>query len=618
MPWQLAFEDVKGGMNAADPPNKIATNQVARSVNCRILDGFLTTRCGTRAIPLSGAASEFVARSNNQGSFFFNPAKGQGGLILGDDNSNIALAVGGRKFIVNIEGRHANSRAIITEITNGLLTNSQLHLVWWNAWENILIAQDGNSNAFVWDGIKPAVFSPGYNSINKLRSEIPNGGTVMSYVHGRGVVVVNSRLLLVGDNLHRTDQSSSENLREFTEQVYWATGQYFLPPSSMGGINAAAVLPQRNTVHGHGDLMLHCEDGVFSIDLNVFPRTKWAETPMVKHAMLASGAAGPYAVAIYDGDQLFRTLRGVQTLRSAAANSQLEGNPEQTISNAVDTWLKADYKRWLRFASVDLWSSAHRFFVTTSPIVQGRFRWHRGLIVRNADPSLSESNTPPAWEGCWTLPPQSSGIVQFVNGLFDAEERQFAWTRGNDGRNRLTEFSETLREDVLEDGTRHRIRAQVITRAIDAGEWWKKREFTKGLLFLRNIVGVLEFGVWFRPLESKTWIPWQAGRIEAPELGDEGDLSEGDPQPAAIPLGDMPKACVPAGNHANESRSVQFLVRWAGYCSLEGIRIEHGIDDLTDDTLKNSGLNVTFLKATGDNYSDFEYAESDEPDWITQ
>lgn len=612
---QLAFSDASGGMNAADLPHKIRTTQVARMVNCGLVGQMPTTRPGVRVVPLEGAPSESIAEGNIQGSLFFNPSKGQGGIILSDEMSSIALAATGQKYVVKIRGRRGSAVAEIQDRTGGLITDSQLHLVWWNAWENLLLAQDAVSSCWISDGVAPAFFSLGYNTVNKSRSEVPNGATVMAYAHGRGVCVVNSRLVLVSDSLHEIAQNTSRDLVKFVDQTYWATGKYFLPPSKMGNITAADILPLRNTQHGHGDLLMHCEDGIFSIDLNIFPRSAWNSSPMVKHALLGVGAVGPYSIAINDGDQIFRTRKGIQTLRSAAANAAIEGNPNQPISHEVGTWLDADYPRWLRFASLVNWDAARRYLCTTQPIVQGRHRWHRGIVVRNVDPKETEPNTPGAWEGLWTMPPEAAGVVQLVSGLFDGDERVFAWVRGNDGRNRLVEFCTWLTHDVLEDGSTSPIRSQVITRVIDAGEWWKDREFTKARLYLRGLVSDVKWGVWVRTPRSPKWIPYNAGSIKFQD-GDPWTLDETDPRSLAIPLGKIPEGCVTKDvpGTLNVSNGLQFLIRWEGFCQCEGVKVTHGeMDQAKDDPLPAV---VTLEKITADDYNDFEYSESTTPIWI--
>jgi hypothetical protein len=611
---QLAFEDASGGMNGADLPHRIGKNQLARLVNCGLVEKLPTTRPGIRILPIEGGPAGAYAAGNFQGSTFFAPSKGQGGIVLSEEQAMIALAATGSKYLVHIRGRRGRARAEIVDVTNGLFTNSQLHLVWWGTWENLLLAQDGQSNCFVYDG-GAAFFSNGYNTIQKSRSQVPNGGTVMSYVHGRGVCTVNSRFVLVSDSLHEVSQSTSRDLLKFVNQTYWATGKYFLPPSKMGHITAMEILPLRNTTHGHGDLMVHCEDGVFSIDLNVYPRSAWNSTPMVKHALLGVGAVGPYAVAMHDGDQIFRTSKGIQKLRSAAAEPQIEGNPNQPFSHEVHTWLAADYSRWLRFASLVLWDKARRFLCTTQPIVQGRYRWHRGVVSRNVDPKETEANTPAAWEGLWTFPPQAAGIMQLVSGSFDGEERVFAWVRGNDGVNRLAEIQPELRHDVLEDGSISPIRSQVITRVIDAGQWWKQREFVSAKLFLRGITEPVRWGVWVRTPRSPKWYAMRAGQIDLKEPEDE--LLESAPRSLPIPLGKIPDKCEVSDQPGtlNVSNGIQFLIRWQGYCQLEGLKVKHGADDQANDDPIAARYAVVFENLADVDYNDFEYSESTTPVW---
>lgn len=613
---QLAFTDAKGGMNAFDPPHKIATNQVARMVNCALVDGLPTTRPGARVVPISGVSAEFLGAAPVQGSIYFNPAAGQGGLIFSKSISSLAVVAGGRKFLVTLQGRRPKPVAAVQDISGSFVSSAQNHLAWLSQWEDLLIVADGEGSTFIYSPTDGARLSLGYNSIDKLKSEIPNGATVLAYAHARGVAVVNSHNILVGDALFRTNLTSSKNLTGFTEQVYWATGPYFLPPSIMGAINAAAILALKNTQHGHGELIFHCTNGVFSLDLNQYPRENWQNLQLVKHVLLEAGATGPYAVAIHDGDQIYRTWKGAQTLRSAAAVGQ-DGNSEQTISPQVDTWFAGDYPRWLRFASVNLWGCARRALFSTAPIVQGSFRWHRGIVVRNADASLTEQGTPAVWEGLWTFPPQFAGIVQMVNGLFDGNERQFFWASGADARNRLVELGTALRNDVLEDGTPRPIRCQVMTRAIDAGKPWAKREYVSARLYLRNISGAVRWGVWFRPDESPGWRFYQAGSVTAPDYSSDLDSScASDSRSVAVSLGSLPDDCMKGAGKVNESRSIQFLVRWEGYCTFEAIKVEHTSGDVSENQFAKEALSIVLEKPAGCDYSDWEYSVTEEPLWI--
>lgn len=334
---------------------------------------------------------------------------------------------------------------------------------------------------------------------------------------------------------------------------------------------------------------------------------------MTKTAYLGSGAAGPYAVAMMDGDQIFRSHSGVKTLRSARAENRRTGNPRKPVSEMVRSFFAADSPRYLRFASVATWEQERRGFITCYPIVQGRFRWHRGAVVANFDPVPSDA-TPAAWEGLWTLPPQAQGIVQFVNGTWDTEERFFAICRGDDKRNRLVEFRSELRDDVLQDGTHQRIRCQLISRQIDTQKPFVKKNFTAGTLFLRNIEGVLDWAVWFRPRGDRRWTLWRSGKVENcstcdSELGCEPPALDLD-----IPLGSLPDAC-----GRNTSRHIQFLVRWAGYCSVESIRVTYGGESEDEFQPAKLDFKVEPCDRALAEFDDYEYSDRTEADsWLQQ
>lgn len=611
----VAFLYPSAGMNGAGLSNRLPVSQYRRATNVCIDDELPTTRPGVRIHALTNetensGAAEFVRVNNVQGAMFFNPAKGQGGLILGKDQSQIALAAGGRKYSIVVDGVGPLTTAKVKDISGAVVTSSLLQLVWWKAAENYALAQDGSSNAFIYNAATgETTQSTGYDSTEKEKSKLPNGGTVMAHAHGRVLAVVNSRQILVGDAIHKSDQSSAVNMLGFTEQVYWATGQYFLPPSAMGNILAADILPLRNTQHGHGDVLFHCEDGVFSIDINQTPRTEWPNRQLVKHAILQAGAVGPYAVALRDGDQIYRTRHGITTLRSAAADSDVEGNPQTPLSEPVATLFERDVPEWLRFCSVVCWEAHRRLLVTVDPCIDGRFRWHSGIVVRNFNPMPAERSAA-TWEGMWTLPPQAVGIVQLVGGMFNGRERMFAIARGEDGNNRLVEFTTDLEHDVLEDGTVRPIRCQLITRAVDFDRPFKDKEFVSGSIFLRDVRGDLTWGVWVRAHGKTKWEFWNGGTIKQPVAVGASGMERVEPLSPGIPLGNFPKSCLTG---QGRTRSFEFLIRWKGFAKIESLRVMVRDGDDNAEVVDMAKFAITGSDAVAGGYSDFEYSSED--DW---
>lgn len=588
-----------------------ASTSATGSLTLTNCTGTVSVLIGTVKISVAaskgGTASVAEARIGNvQGAKFFNPAKGQGGIEFAASTAMVLISIAGRKYAMTFQGVGLTATANLIDISNGIVSNPQLHLVWWGVWENIALAQDGNSACFIWQYPNATTTSAGYNTTNKNASQVPNGGTVMAYSFNRGVVAVLSRFLLASNGLNEVSQTTSNDLLSFSEQSYWSTGQYFAPPTDMGNILAMEILPMGNTIQGQGALMIHCEDGIFSINLNIAPRSSWASTPMVQVAQLRAGAVGPYAVALSDGDQLYRIRSGIQTLRSAAAESSLAGDPQTVISDRVNPFFKNDYPRWLRFSSVTKWTTGNRLLSTCYPIVSGSFRWNRGVVSYNLlpEPTLSPE---PAWEGLWTLPMQASGIVQLVDGIFDSQEKQLAICMGNDWTNRLVEFTDWLKYDLLSDGTKQPVSCQIITRGIDLLLPLEKKEFREGSVFFKNVQGELLWGVWVRREGDPRWTLWRAGTINVEEPAD--DLAKANPWQGPLTLGKVPDKV--AGG--NQGRYLQCLIRWQGYASLESLRIRINRGDPEQDKFLPSDAAVTYQEQAGEEYDDFEYANGS--DW---
>lgn len=578
---QVALSFAAGGMNGALNSVNLPDTQYARAVNVQLINQRPTTRRGVKVLPVSELSdaddTEDFQSQNFQGATFYNPAKGQSTISFSKDASRMMASVGGKRFQVIPKEVQPGLNDVTIEQVKGLQPgNKGFHLAWWYQAENYAIVQDGQADTWIWDGFSDPFFSEGVNTVDKPASEIANGATVGTYAHGRIIQVVNSRQVIVGDIIHKTNLSSPENILDTTEQVYWATGSFFNPPSSMGNVVAAAVLPLRDTQHGHGDVMFHCEDGVFSINLNIFPRTSWVETPMVKHVLLETGARGPYALAIYDGDQFFRSRHGLQSLRSARGESQLLGNPLNPISEEVDVFLNKDYETFVRFTSVSEWAVQRRLFVTVDPWVRGRFRGSRGVVSLNFAP-VATAETNRAWEGLFTFPEEIESPIQMVNGVFNGRDRLYMFASGKDEKNRVVEFSEDLRNDVLEDGTESRISCQIITRTLVGEGLFAKNEHNLGTLFLTDVAGVLDWGVWARNDDCPNWTFWRQGQVCVKSDGccpedDVCDLRGFCSKDFDLDLGDVP-------DKVKDARKIQFLVRWRGVASIEGIKIIQSIGD---------------------------------------
>ncbi len=602
---QHSFKFATRGTISALDPLLLSEQSLARATNMRLHKQLPRTRYKFREIPIKGFTpliDEWRTLAT-QGATFFNPSKGLGAQAFGQDLSYIMEASDGRKFSLLINGRGSQTTAHLDERTNGVTHDPYVHLVWWTQAENYILTCDGQSDLWIWDGRTTATASTGLDSLNKENSKLPNACTVLLYIHYRIGAVNNAREIRFGDSLHKSNLSSSANLLNATEAVYYNTGQWFSPPSGMGNIMAAGPLPMRNTAHGQSEAAFHTPEGVFTTQTNL-PRDEWATSAITRHALLKTGAVGPYALDLMDGDQVFRSRHGIQTLRSAAAETNTPLNPFAPLNAEVEDMMAGDAPQFLRFTSLVNFTRARRLFCTVYPMVALRHRWSKGFVVLNENPTDVVPDGSRSWEGMWTLPPQWGGVVQFVTGIFTSEERTFAlcW-EPTSKRKTLIEITTVEGDDELIDGSRVRIAGQLWSRAITAGDLFKSKNFVSGRLLLKDVRGVFDYGVWFRGDGEGEWRQWRIGKVCVID-NDCTTLTGKGGRDFAVPLGEVPQS------DAQVYRYFQVMVRWRGIGSIESVEVQAGSQKNED------GLALPPCEECQDGklaicaYSDFEYTSA--------
>lgn len=569
----LAISLTPRGMSSAVDPTLLEPGQVAKIVNGQLDRQTITTRFGSRVLSVSG---DWDREEAVQGAIFYDPKKGIGAQVFSDDSASIFLAAGGRKYRIFVKDATAASE----EVTGDACQSDTAHLIFMGQAENYVVAGDGKGQTYIFDG-ESASFSTGFigeddpeKGVSREDSSVPQGITVPVYAHGRLWVVVDSRRILAGDSLHGLNQTQATDLIKFTEQTYWAEGQFFVPPSSMGNIIAGAVLPTRDTNTGQGEIMFHCQNGgIFSIRGNIYPRTDWANSPMVNHFLLDTAATGPYCVDIQEGDQIFRSRVGIQTLRSARAESNILGRPLKPISEEVGLWMEKDYVPYLRFASLINWSQQERLMCTVSPQVVGRHTYSKGIVVLNWDPTDSRQ-TPPSWEGLWTFPKPYRFVSNMVRAQFRETERAFG-IHYDGSRYSLVEYSPRLKVDVLENGAEQPIEMVVESREITGTNPYDKIGVTSGSLHLREISITTKWKVDIRNDQDPSWVKWREGEV-CMESCTPDCLVKQQSKNLEVELGKPPESLFRA-------RRFQFRVTITGWARIEGllVRLEKTSDDNT-------------------------------------
>lgn len=576
-----------GGMNQSTPATLLSPREVSELVNFRSANSMLVTRPGVRIHELPG--TEGLAF---QGACFYNPSQGLSQQVIGDNDSMVVFAAGGKKFAFRVDDQSVeNTTVSVDEILGVAPTNPIYHLIWMAQAENYIIAQDGNSSTWIWDGDLPARFSAGYNTDNKEESRLANGASLVAYAHGRVIQVVNGRQVLIGDIIHRDGTSSSANILNMTEQVYWATGSFFSPPSSLGLVNAISALPLRNTTHGHGDLIFHCDEGIFSLDITIYPRENWVNQAISKHVSLDASASGFYAITLYDSDQIYLTRNGLHSLRSAAQVNSL-GNPQRPLSERVQRYLERDSTELFRFASVCKSVRENRLFVTTDHLIyDAQHRGGRGVLSLNFKPDPGSETT--CWEGLWTLPQEGFLVNQVVSGVFDGRERTFAFVTGKDKKMRVAEFSRRLTHDILSDGTTKPIEAQVVTRADLLGDEISRKNFTGAVISFKNVIDQVGLKIFIRSDQTE-WIPYREICLDG---ANECAYGMAPSREHVVDLGSPPSSI-------QSCRWVQLLIKMTGHASIETVRMRATIDKGGEN---NGNIPSSCIKLDPDSGSVFEF-----------
>lgn len=580
------------GVNQSADPALLDFHQVQDAVNVQIKNSSLTCRPGVKIHDL-GVEGAF------QGATFYNPSRGLSQQSFGSDEGSIVARIGGKHYKItpSKSGVETSEMEVTSLDTEETYSSEDYHMAFMTQAENYIISQDGNGSTWIWDGESAPVFSSGYDSVDKEESRLANGASAVGYAHGRVIQVVNNRQVLVGDIIHKKDLSSAENILDMTEQVYWATGSFFSPPSELGRINAVKVLPLRDTAHGHGDLMFHTDEGIFSLDLTKYPRDKWVESAIAKHVLLDTGASGFYAITIFDGDQVFLSRHGLQTLRSARAESQLLGNPFLPISEQVKNYIGNDLRENFRFASVEKFVEERRVMMTTQHVLGANGnRGARGILVINF---LPQAGAESAWEGLWTFPPEFGLLNQLVSGVFNAQERLFAFGTAEDGKVRLMEFSKEMSSDILPDGDTRKIRWQVLTKAHTGGDEAGRKTYEKAVMTVRRITDEFKWKASSKTDESN-WTDWHTGCADGAQCG----LEAKPVRDIRVRLGSPPQ-------ETKTGTTFQMLLEMEGNGSLESIKLSVSKENGGNGSPSREGeCDILVSEEQGDSrFNPFEYSE---------
>lgn len=557
MPDQSVIAFPLGGLNIKDDPLVLSDRQYRFSTNTIIDRAAVSGRHGLREICLvsdtEGLVDEFQLL-NLQGAIRYSPSQGQSAIQQAAKGEYLLVAAGGRKFTIQIEGRNTGARGVLREIQSedGVRQPSDLHQIWLSQCENYAVACDDFGATWYWDSVNDAQFSEGYNVVTRDDSQLPNRARIPTYLDGRITVILNDANMLIGDLIHADGSSATVNILGFTEQTYWATGQFITLATEAGAITAGYGLPALTSLNNQSGQIIEAENGVYFLRLDS-PRNTWSDQQILFPVSAASGCTGQFAYDTVNDDAVRRTKNGIERLSFYRGQDELAGRSLR-ISDPVDDYLDLDYEPSTRFTSLKLHRKAKRMFCTVRPWLSGANWQSRGMLSFNTEKSI--------WESLWTFPSWCKDIRLLVPMYMGGEQRMMILAGNEDKCIRLVEIDPLLREDIDDQGEVSQILKTIEPKA-SYGDLKKKVEIERGELQFDRIEGDVCWEVRWKSSEfSGEWRTWDSGTIS-------NKSATGQQSEKVLPV----KLCQFPGAKRNGVKLISatqfdFQIRWTGKADL--------------------------------------------------
>lgn len=274
---------------------------------------------------------------------------------------------------------------------------------------SILVFQNDNDLPLYWTGDPQNQMKKVVDS-SFIKNDRPMMiGNIMTYAHGRIFLCTNNNLVYASDFI--LSQGFALKQREavlsFSESFYPSSGDGFGAPSEMGPISGIIAIPQSDTLNGHGDVMVTCRNGIFSIAPNRAVRNQWTNDPeMQKNVMVGKGCVSHESIIPFANQIFYRDSNGGISSMLNDISSYQQRQPLDEISRQVRRYTDYDLNTPdIQFTNACvtnnrlLMTVAHQREQSTH---MGIHRFGMGMVSaclqsRNGKLSLS-------WEGLWTGP----------------------------------------------------------------------------------------------------------------------------------------------------------------------------------------------------------------------
>lgn len=442
-------------------------NHVISATNMEVTpNGLWRTRGPWRELEYQGEEDDEWLTLPTQGMAIYREGIGYTSYTSGrGQKAGIIESSDGKLWRIRLEG----VRFSVEDVSCGTRASPYKLISWLTQAENFMIRTDGSSQTFIYDG----VCTKGSNGLKTDPdiSKFPNGAGATAYSSGRTWAAVYDREVVASDLLRSFTQDSSDVLA-YSQQVVAATSTTFIQPAGSGPFITALIPwvdPGSGAVDGTQWLLAATDGGhLWGIRQGV-PRDQWDDVQMVRQFSAESAPTGPWAWSNHNGELVYRSARGIESLRHVGNETANPGGAHLDLGAEVASLLKTDPDKYLRFASFINPPKFGRMLVTVAPRVRYKTRWHLGWLSAIWNPTRSRYPGSHAWDGLHVLPDEMGKPVQFLEGVMDGTERIFLLTVDPEtGRKRLLEKSAGEGQDKMADGTRFDIGWQIKTRMLSS------------------------------------------------------------------------------------------------------------------------------------------------------
>lgn len=433
--------------------------------------------------------------------------------------------------------------------------------------------QAGN-HMIVQNGIQKAVIYDGSSSTRATSDQVPTG-TRMAFGNGRLWVATNGEVR-AGDIYGLTATSHLD----FTEDTYLAEGGYF---AMQDNVTAMGFLPRMDSTTSTGDLFVFTKGTTNTINATVYDRTQWKSTVGMQKILFPSiGAENQRSLSYANQDIVYESLDGTRSFR----NTVIDQSDYSEIPITIDVGRIKEYDSELFKEFVSTIFFDNRLLITSE---LGFFKYESSdysfqagfnvaatkiLVQDYATIAYAGKSINQAWDGEWT----GLNVMQFVKGRFDGVDRLLAVCVESDGSTALYEILKDGIYDELDEDTD--ISCYVETKSIYFGLSNNPKRISGGSLYFSNIIGDLEWTIYYRPDEYCQWSQWATGSASGPSstcaVGSECTISC-DCNAYSYParFGAPPDECNnDTGTTMNNGTKFQFKIAWTGKARLDQFNVD--------------------------------------------